>query len=142
MKKLLISMTLLFITLVSFAIPNEKVLESFSNSFPKADSVSWYENGSNFEVHFNMGDVRCKLWYDENGIMIKSHRYYKGNMLPPMILASLQRKYSDKNIHGVTEVTSNEGVQYFIILDDDKKWYDVTSDASGNLTLTKKFNKA
>ena len=142
MKRFLFSVAVLLVGTIAFAIPNEKVLSSFSTSFPKAQEVSWFENGSNFEVHFLLGEVRCKLWYDSEGSLVKSHRYYPGNLLPPMILASLQRKHSDKKIFGVTEVTSQDGLQYYIKLEDDKKWYDVTSDATGNLVLTKKFNKA
>ncbi|MFL5739561.1 MAG: hypothetical protein ACJ75B_05045 [Flavisolibacter sp.] len=143
MKSLFLAIVLSVSSIICFATPNEKVLSSFATSFPKADSVSWYENDNNYEVHFNMGEVHCRLWYDKEGTVIKSIRYYLQTMLPPIVLSRVQHKYSDKSIFGITEVTTPEdGVQYYIILQDDKKWYDITSDASGNLTLTKKFNKA
>ena len=132
----------MFICLGAFATPNEKVLTSFSSSFPKAEAITWFESETDYEVNFNMGEVKCKIWYDKEGSILKCHRYYKQNMLPPMIISSIQTKYAGKDIYGITEVTSGEGIQYYIVLQDDKKWYNVTSDASGTLTLTKKFNKA
>jgi len=125
----------------SFATPNDKVLTSFSQSFPKADSVNWFDNENDYEVHFYIGQTRCLVWYDKDGTIIKSMRYYLQNMLSPMILSSVHRKYKTQTIFGVTEVTSQEGVLYYLVLEDDKKWYNVTSDAVGNLSLTKKFNK-
>jgi hypothetical protein len=141
MKKLFTGMAVMLFSLVVFATPNEKVLSNFAQSFPKADSVKWYENENDYEVHFYVGQTRCLVWYDKDGVVTKSIRYYLQNMLSPMVLASVQRKYKDQSIFGVTEVTNQDGVQYYLVLEDDKKWYNITSDAVGNLTLTKKFNK-
>ena len=143
MKRLFFFAIVLLSSTLCFATPSEKVLKSFASSFPKADSVNWYENENDYEVHFNMDKVQCRLWYDKEGTVIKSVRYYLQGMLPPIILSKVQHKYTDKTIFGITEVTTpEEGVQYFIVLQDEKKWYNVTSDSAGNLVLTKKFNKA
>ncbi|HWJ92354.1 MAG TPA: hypothetical protein VNR87_14660 [Flavisolibacter sp.] len=143
MKRLLFCTIIVMSSVFCFATPNEKVLNSFASSFPKADSVNWYENENDYEVHFNINEIRCRLWYDKEGTVIKSVRYYLQNMLPPIILSKVQHKYADKSVFGVTEVTTPEdGVQYFIVLQDDKKWYNITSDSAGNLVMTKKFNKA
>jgi hypothetical protein len=141
MKKLCFSIAALFFCLVCGAMPNEKVLNNFTASFPQADSVSWYENDNSYEVHFVMGAVRCRLWYDHDGSVTKSIRYYSQDMLPPMIRCNVCHRFMGQKIYGVTELTGEEGLQYFLILEDEKKWYEVTSDAAGNLTLTRKFNK-
>ena len=62
--------------------------------------------------------------------------------LSPFILARIQQKYTGKKVFGITEVSSDAGLNYYIILEDDKKWYHVTSDATGNLSLEDKYNKA
>ena len=142
MKKLVISMSLVLFSLISFAMPNEKVLSNFKHTFPKAESITWYDNEQYYEVHFTNGEVKCRLWYDKEGAVTKALRYYSKEMLYPLILSSLQRKHSDKTIFGVTELTNEDGVHFYIVLEDAKKWYHVTSDISGNLTLTKTFKKA
>ena len=43
---------------------------------------------------------------------------------------------------GVTEVATDAGVTYHIILEDAKKWYHVTADGSGFMQLEKKLTKA
>lgn len=142
MKKIFFGLSFVLLSLISFATPNEKVLNNFKNAFPKAESITWYDNEQYYEVHFTNGDVKCRLWYDKEGVVTKALRYYSKEMLYPLILNSLQKKHHDKSIFGVTELTNEDGVQFFIVLEDANKWYHVTSDISGNLTLTKTFKKA
>ena len=142
MKKSFALLILLCIGMTSFASPNEKVLVNFNLSFPKADSVKWYDNANDYEVHFVMSNMRCRMWYDKEGMVIKSLRYYGEELLPPMVRSSIQQRWTKQKVYGVTELSDQEGVRYYIVLEDEKKWYDVTSDGLGNLTLTKKFNKA
>ena len=47
-----------------------------------------------------------------------------------------------KKIFGVTEDNSEVGLDYRIVLEDEKRWYHVNSDESGNLHLFKKYKKA
>src|SRR5437764_11237271 len=116
MKKLLFGFFLLLLSAGSYAAPNEKVLSSFKLCFPKADSVNWYENETDYEVHFNLNGTRCLVWYDREGNITKSIRYYLAAELSPMILASLQHRYANQHIFGVTELTNEEGVLYYIVL--------------------------
>jgi hypothetical protein len=142
MKQLIILFALSFCTLAAMADPNEKVLSNFNRVFPKADSVSWSESGHEFQVRFVNQGIKCMIWYDEEGNVTRTHRYYLEDMLPPLILSRVQKKYTGKKVFGITEVnTASEGIRYFIVLEDDKKWYNVTSDEIGNLTITQKFNK-
>jgi len=128
--------------MVSYGKPNEKILKSFSATFPNAENVVWSEANNDIQVDFKAGKIRCKLWYDEDGNVTKTNRYYTQESLSPFILAKVQQKYAGKNIYGITEVSSDEGLNYYLILEDDKKWYHVTSDATGNLKLEDKYIKA
>lgn len=141
MKKLFITLAAIYCGLVSFATP-ESVLSTFNSSFPKAENVKWTDESQSFQVYFTMGSVQCRLWYNSDGVVVKSIRYYHADMLPPLIFSNVQHKYSDKNIYSVTEVTSEVGIEYNITLQDEKNWYDIISDAAGNLSLQKKMKKA
>jgi|SRR5438045_569957 predicted transcriptional regulator with HTH domain len=141
MKKILLGIAILF-SAIAYSTPNEKILKNFSDAFPKAENVTWYESENDTQVQFNSGKIKCKLWYDADGNVTKTNRYYTQESLSPFILARVQQKYNGKKIYGITEVSSDEGLNYFIILEDEKKWYHVTSDSIGNLKLEDKYNKA
>ena len=54
----------------------------------------------------------------------------------------MNEKYPGKKIFGITEVSDNEKVTYHIVLEDEKYWYNVESDATGVIKLDKKLEKA
>ncbi|HEV7621023.1 MAG TPA: hypothetical protein VGO09_04785 [Flavisolibacter sp.] len=142
MKRILLSFALLTAIAAYSTPPNEKILKSFTTAFPKAEKISWNESPTDAQVEFVNGAIKCKVWYDEDGNVTKTNRYYTQESLSPFILARVQQKYLGKKVFGITEVSSDEGLTYYIILEDDKKWYHVTSDATGNLILEDKYNKA
>ena len=47
-----------------------------------------------------------------------------------------------KKFFGVTEITTESDVTYYIILEDEKTWTHVQSDAFGNMFTEKKLKKA
>ncbi len=144
MKKLLLALTV-FASTILYATPidvDAKIEKKFNETFPKAEKVVWYESDHNYEVLFLNGAVKCRMIYNKEGQVIKTTRYYKEDGLCPFILANLKTKYSGKKIFGITEVNNETGIRYYIILEDDKKWYHVNADGAGNMTLDKKLNKA
>ena len=143
MKKMFLAIAV-FASSLAFANPtvDAKIEKTFKESFPKAEKVTWYENDSYYEVLFTNNQVTCRMWYDHDGNVTKTERYYKEEGLSPYLLAKLNKKFAGKKVFGVTEVSSESGVTYNIILEDDKKWYQVSADDSGNMHLDKKLLKA
>jgi hypothetical protein len=144
MRKLFF-ITALFTASFAFAADpgvDEQVEKNFKSVFPRAEKVTWYENDGFYEVLFTNNEVQCRLWYDRQGNVTKTERYYTENGLSPFMLARLNKKFNGKKVFGVTEVTSEGGITYHIVLEDGQKWYHVTSDAAGNLHLDKKLLKA
>lgn len=143
MKKMFLAIAV-FASSLAFANPtvDEKTEKSFKQSFPNAEKVTWYEGESYYEVLFTNNQVACRMWYDLNGNVTKTERYYKEDGLSPFLLAKLNKKFEGKKVFGVTEVATDSGVTYNIILEDGKRWYQVTADSAGNLHLEKKLLKA
>ena len=143
MKKMFLAVAV-FASSLAFANPavDEKIEKNFKSSFPKAEKVTWYEADSYYEVLFTNNQVTCRMWYDRDGNVTKTERYYKQEGLSPFVLARLNKKFEGKKVFGVTEVSTDAGVTYHIILEDDKKWYQVTADDNGNMHLEKKLLKA
>ena len=144
MKKTFLALAIFASGILYAATPgvDEKIEKSFNATFPKAEKVTWYENDTYYEVLFVNETVKCRMWYNKDGSVAKTERYYTEDGLCPFILAKVKNKYSDKSVFGVTEVNNAEGINYYIILEDDKKWYHITSDGSGNIYMRKKYNKA
>jgi hypothetical protein len=143
MKKLFLAFAVLTSSL-AFASPavDGKIEKTFKESFPKAEKVTWYESDSYYEVLFTNNQVTCRMWYDHDGNVSKTERYYKEDGLSPFLLAKLNKKFPGKKVYGVTEVSTDGGTTYNIILEDEKQWYQVSADDAGSVHLDKKLLKA
>jgi hypothetical protein len=145
MKKILLASLLFAAIITQAATPpevNEKILKAFKQTFSYAEDVVWQEKDNSYMVNFWQGEINIRARYDEQGKLLGTIRYYYEKQLPPSVLARVKNKYSGKSIFGVTEVSSEEEISYFITLRDDKNWYTVKSDAFGNLQQTDKFKRA
>jgi hypothetical protein len=119
-----------------------KIERNFDSTFPNTEKVIWSKVDDDYSVLLVNGTVNCRMWYDKGGLVVTTHRYYKEAGLCPFILAKIKNKYVGKTVFGIIETHNDNGINYEIILEDDKKWYHVNADASGNLTMKEKFTKA
>ena len=145
-KSLLITSCLLTLSAGLFANENfnisDKLLQAFKQTFPDAQQVKWAEQEDKYMVNFKQGDVLTKIEYDRDGNFLSSLRYYSEKNLPVSILCRLQKKYADKKIFGVTEMTTDTAVEYYIKLEDGNNWITVRSNADGNMQVMEKYKKA
>jgi hypothetical protein len=144
MKKIITLASAVMMSLTIFAAdePNEKVLEAFNKTFELAKDVSWIDVDRNFEASFKQNNVTCRVAYDEEGNVLRSIRYYKGEVLPLLIQSKLSKIYKDQTVFGVTEVSTSSEITYHIILEDKGRFYYIESDSFGNMAMTKKLTKA
>lgn len=145
MKKLII-LTCLFATLsVAASNPpevNEKVLKAFNQTFVKATDVVWNEVQNLYEASFKQSEIISRAIYDAEGNLLRTTRYYSQENLPINILTKIHKKYAGKSIYGITELSTEDQVSYYVTLQDEKNWYIIQADNFGNLELSKKFRKA
>jgi len=147
MKKIIFVSLIALVSATSlFAAPpsivTEKVLKVFRDAFPEVKEPTWYNFDTYYEVYFtNPDNSSCRIDYNPEGIVLSTTRYYASQNLSPAIRAKVNEKYPGKKIFGITEVSNNENVTYHIVLEDDKNWLTVQSDATGNITLEKKLLK-
>ena len=121
---------------------SEKVLKAFNETFEKAQNVEWHEYDDYYQANFKMDDIQVRAQYDQEGVLLKTMRYYGEKQLLPNIVSKLKKKYASREVFGITEITSAEEVSFLITLKDDKNWYVVKSDVYGNLEQTEKFKRA
>jgi hypothetical protein len=145
MKKLII-LTCLFAALSATASNppevSEKVLKAFSETFMKATEVVWHEVQNLYEASFKQSEVISRAIYDQDGNLLRTTRYYSQENLPINILTKIQKRYAGKSIYGVTELSTEDQVSYYITMQDEKNWYIIKADNWGSLELEQKYKKA
>ena len=134
-------MFILLASFSSFGQSNDLVSSDNVINGSISENLSGLDNG-NYKVIYENGLIRSKIWLDNNGNTVLTHRYITESFLSPFILAKIQMNYKSRKVFGVTEVSSEAGIFYYIILEDEKKWYAITSNTSGELTLKKIYSKA
>jgi hypothetical protein len=121
---------------------NEKLLESFKATFPNAEQVKWQEETDKYTVNFVEDKILTKIQYDKDGNFISSTRYYSERNLPINVLCKLRKRYPEKKIFGVTEMTTDNNVEYYIKMEDDANWLTVKSTVDGTMQIVEKYKKA
>ena len=120
---------------------DDSVLKIFNESFKEAREVSWSETKEFYMVNFLKDDIRYMVTYDKKGNFITARRYYFEEHLPMYILFKVKRKFPGKSIYGVTETMNDEGLEYYITLQDKKSWWLVKVSTRDFLEITNKMMK-
>lgn len=145
MKKVLIILAVSLFSVSLFAnnpgTTIEKAKQAFKKAFPTVKTADWFDNGDTYLVRFVKDGVDSRIVYDDKGEVITTTRYYDETHLPAFIKDKLQKKFKDKKVHNVTEITSQDGLEYHITLYDAKKWYVVKSTDNGLMEVYDKFNR-
>ncbi|MFL5740192.1 MAG: hypothetical protein ACJ75B_08240 [Flavisolibacter sp.] len=144
MKKIILACSLLLRLNVWGSDPTipQEIEKHFQEIYPSAQKVMWSKTEKGYGVYFENGEVRCRFEYDSNGKVIHSLRYFKADLLPPLLTQKIFQRWSQRKIYGVTEVSTPDRLYYVIILEDAKYWYTIESDQLGDFTQKNKENKA
>ena len=121
---------------------DQKVLAAFNKTFQNVQEVSWTEFDNSYQVSFKQNTISSKITYDKQGNIVSTIRYYFEEQLPLMILSKVKNKYASQKIHGVVEVSSEQGTFFHITLVNETHWTTIKADAYGNLAVENKFKKA
>ncbi|RYY57411.1 MAG: hypothetical protein EOO09_02845 [Chitinophagaceae bacterium] len=142
--KQLIALLFLVATLPALAADSidNKTMEKFRENFPHARKVKWYAEGDRTAVHFESGSVITNIWYNAEGEVIKTRRYYGEQDLAPYLKVKLSQKYPGKKIHGVTELSNANELFYVVTLEDANSWTQVRCETNGDMTRIQKLKKS
>ncbi|HMH21450.1 MAG TPA: hypothetical protein VK563_06735 [Puia sp.] len=121
---------------------NEKLIQSFKESFPDAQQVAWEELSETYVVNFVDDGVRNNIIYMKDGTFLRSIRYYQERTLPYYLLVNIKKKYAGKKIYSVTEMSTISHIEYYIKLEDAKVLITIRVDGDGNLDMVEKYRKA
>jgi hypothetical protein len=121
---------------------NERILEAFHKLYPNEKNVVWYEGSDYTEAYLDKKEEKCRIRFDEWGHVISVRRDYTGDYLCPFLKARLLGKYKSTEVMGVTEWSSDEGLTYYVVLEDNRYIYHVQANAAGQMILTEKLISA
>ena len=93
---------------------SEKVLKAFKETFTEATNVSWQEMDNSCQANFKVSEIQIRAVYDNDGNLLETVRYYGEKNLPANILAKLKKKFSGKEVFGVTEISAENSLNYYI----------------------------
>jgi len=141
MKKLSFLFCLMAITLSSFAADvNEEVLKVFTRSYPAAQNITWSSQKTGYLVYFTTKEASYRVTYDIEGNVVVAFKYYGEESLSPVILNKVKKNYPDFKIHSVIEKSSEDEVEYHIIIQGAKKLITLKSDSIGNFEVESKYD--
>jgi hypothetical protein len=144
MKQFIFLLALL-LGITAYGMPgevDEKILKSFKEAFPKAEKVTWYQNDSQYEVVFYYQNAHCRITYNKDGAIERTERYYTVQNLAPFVLYRIRARYGLYDVYGITEITTDASLVYYIMLEGQKRWLLVQADELGNSYVIKRLNKA
>jgi hypothetical protein len=145
MKKLSFIVYFSTISLLSVAASksiNEKLVQSFRETYPNAVQVSWKEYPETYAVYFAEEGIKATIIFKKDGTFLKSTRYYQEEFLPYYLVAAIKEKFPEESIYGITEITSPFSIEYYIKLEDQKNWRTVKLESDGSIKVVEKFRKA
>lgn len=146
MKKVIFFLSLL-VGLAASATPiipikvDERIQKLFAETFPQVQGVTWYGSDTHYEAVFCYQAAQCRITYRLDGAVERLERYYTAEELAPFVRARVQSKYAGYRIHGVTEITTEMGLLYYIVLEGREKWLQVEADETGHTYVIKRFNR-
>ncbi len=123
-------------------VVNEKVLKTFDMLFAKAENVSWRTTELSNEASFELNNIKVRAVIDNYGQLIRTIRYYREEHLPAAIRYRLKKKFENKEIRSVSELSDNDHITYYITLTDEKYLVNIVVDDAGQVIQSRKYTRA
>ncbi|MGN6532258.1 MAG: hypothetical protein ACTHK0_10955 [Ginsengibacter sp.] len=142
MKTILIMAAMLLgVSACASVSTNDTAMKKFKENFPEAQSIKWYNGSDYYEVSFIDKNIPERIYYDQDGNVYRTIRYYDETKLNPFIAQKIKERYGNKSIKCVTEMQEESGTLYQIILQDKKHLYVVNCNESGDMYLQHRYIK-
>lgn len=123
MKPLFIILTIISAFFGSSANANDEinvaplVQQSFQRSFAQAKDIHWTVRKDYYKVDFELSGQYVTAFYNTDGKFIAATRNISSTQLPVVLQADLKKGRSDFWITELFELSNDEGVSYFLTLE-------------------------
>lgn len=119
MKKIIVTLAVLFSTLGAFAgeTVNKKVLDAFHSAFATASEVSWTSGDQYAKATFSYNGKYVFAYYSNDGELLALTRYISPADLPLSLQNNLKKNYEGYWVSDLFEASKNEGTHYYATLE-------------------------
>lgn len=139
---LLLVSSLLTKSIYASDVISAKALQSFETTFTTAKNAEWVAIDKHYKVQFIMNEQTLTAYYTADGSLLSVTRNISSTQLPLMLLAQLKNKYSSQWITELFEMSSENGTDYYVILENADTKTILKSYNNSNWTLYNKIKKA
>lgn len=94
-----------------------EVLRSFQSTFATAQEADWSVTPDFYKVQFALNGQYITAFYKSDGTMAALTRNISSQQLPVSLQATVKNDYKDYWISGLFELSNDEGVQYYVTLE-------------------------
>ncbi len=137
MKRITILLpVLLAVSLMSFAAPHtgeeDRAKLNFARQFAGVENVKWSQVDRNYQkASFLWGGHRTEAYFDKDGRFVGAIRGLFYQQLPLAVAGTVDRKYENRVILSVREISNAEGTSYSVLMDWKGKRYNVKLQPDG-----------
>jgi len=120
MKKFILTLAVVVTTLCSFAADKEVnvvVLKSFNKEFSGAKQVQWSASGDYYKASFLFNDQCVFAFFSQQGELMGVTRNLTSLELPVPLQSGLKRDYAGYWITNLFEISNDDGVHYYITVE-------------------------
>ncbi|MEI2740667.1 MAG: hypothetical protein V9F01_17975 [Chitinophagaceae bacterium] len=147
MKKIFVSFSLLLTAGLSAVFastdpnPDQKVLDLFNKEFASAENVTWNKQDEYDKATFILAGRRTVAYFNPEGLLEGCARELSFDQLPLAVMTAIDRRFAEKAISSVLEISNSEGTNYKLTLKTKTRKYKVKVDSAGNITEVSKLPK-
>lgn len=139
MKNILLMMAIL-VSIGSRAAVNRdevspQVIKAFQAKFGAAKEVTWSVNETYYKVTFSLYDNWLMAYYSKEGKLVNVIRHIAAKQLPMFLINSFQARYPHYWLSELFELSTEDGVTYFMTLENAEKKIIIKSAYGSDWTL-------
>ena len=114
-------------------LPHE-ISDSFYAKYPKAKYVSWYNDGDNYKIDFEISSDNFTALYTNDGLWMETGRIISDLEIPDAVLSSIDKKFPDNEISYGEFIENNTGEKFFrISIFSDESYYTISLTPDGKI---------
>jgi hypothetical protein len=122
MKKIFLAAALMMstgLTAVFAGVPeiNAKVVAAFNNQFPSATETEWSTGSDYYKASFLYNSNYVNAYYSPEGDFLATLRNISSVDLPMLLQAGLKKDYSGFWVSDLYEMSKQDGISYYITLE-------------------------
>lgn len=118
------------------------VSASFNKAFKNAAEVKWNAAGAYYKADFVLNGQYVNAYYDNNANLVAVTRNVSSFQLPITLQAKLKASYETYWISDLFELSNEDGVSYYVTVEDGESKITLKSTGSNDWTVYQKQSKS